>query len=52
MPIRAEFFPQVHKHTNIQFLEKVKWNFKNLFPGNHENLFALSFKADFISFYA
>ena len=45
-------FFQVHKHTNIQFLEKVNWNFENLSPGNHENLFALSFKADFISFHA
>ena len=43
---------EVHEHTKIQFLEKVKWNFKNLSPGNQWNPFALSFKANFMTFHA
>ena len=35
--IKAEFFPQVHKHTKIQFVEKVKWNSKIYLLGGWES---------------
>ena len=39
-------------NTKIQFFGKNEMKFKNLSPGNHENPFALSFKANFLTIQA
>ena len=41
---RAEIFLRPQTHWD-QISRKIKWNSKNLSPGNHENLFASSPKA-------
>ena len=49
--IKAEFFPSSQTHYN-PICGKSKMKFKNLSLGNHENLFALSFKANFMTIHA
>ena len=51
MLTRAEIFLNPQAQLDPIF-GKNKMKFKNLSPGNHENPFALSFKANFMTIHA